>query len=174
MTTHDEVSELAKQVLGRLLPGILVRTQEARFWSSTPDDDVLGDIVVSAGIDMSVFRHPQSLDVRAAYTVDALRRSNESGGSDEGLPAEGWRSSVVLHGQWHVEDAEKLSDDQARSFAVKVGLMTLHPYARAHVQSAVISAGWPTFTLDVLTAPDDVFVNQQEPDQVDLSLISLG
>ena len=173
MTSRDEVAELASQVVARLLPGLLVRTQESRFWSTTPDEEVLQGIVVSAGIDVSVGRRSQSVDVKTTYNVDALRRPEGADDSAGDLPAEAWRSSVVLHGQWHIEEPQTLSDDAVRAFAVKVGVMTLHPYARAHIQTAVVAAGWPTYTLDVLTHQDDLFVSEDDPESVDLNLVTL-
>lgn len=174
MTSRDEVTTLASQTVGHLAPGLLVRTQESRFWSTTPDDEVLHGIAVSAGIDITVGRQPGALYVKSTYNIDALRRTQRSDVPTDEMPAEGWRCSVVIHGQWQTDDSESLSDDALRAFAVKVGLMALHPYARAHVQSAVAAAGWPTYTLDVLTQQDDLFSSEEDPDEIDLDLVTVS
>lgn len=172
MSTHDEVTELASRVITRLTQGLLVRTQESRFRSTTPDDDVMRRIELRAGVDLSVVRRSAAVDVKSTYHIDALA-SGEEGQADDGDPRDGWSCSVTIHGQWPVDGAADLSDESIKAFAARVGVMTLHPYARAHVQAAVSASGWPPFTMDVLTAHDELFRSEELPGEVDLSLIAL-
>lgn len=172
MPTHDEVVALASEVVDQLLPGLLVRTQEAHFRSTTPDDEVLQRIVVKAGLDVAASRSGTALGVRTTYTLDALG-GEDAETVDDPETAEGWACRVTIHGQWRVRDADDLSNEAVQAFAIKVGVMALHAYARAHIQAAVVASGWPAYTMDVLTAQDDLFVNEEAPEEVDLSLISV-
>ena len=172
MSTHDEVVDLASEVLGRLSPGLLIRTQEAHFRSTTPDDDVLRRIAVSADIDVVTNRSSDAIEVKTTYNISAFG-SDESQANEDPPSGEGWMCGVTIHGQWRVRDANELSDDAVRAFALKVGVMALHPYARAHIQGAVVASGWPAYTLDVLTHQDQLFVSEEDPEEVDLSLITI-
>jgi preprotein translocase subunit SecB len=78
------------------------------------------------------------------YDVSAVTRDNESA----------WEVKLEMVGLWDVADGTGQFDDEHLScFALAIGSMTLHPYARENVQAAVSRMGYPPFTLDMLHPP---------------------
>lgn len=173
LLTPDEVHELAKGIADQLAPGILIRTASAHLEAGLP---VGGEMSLSAGIELRVARPSslvglpdKSLLVRARYAIEATPQNEDV----PPLPRAGWKCEVELHGLWKLEDEGDLADDQLRAFAARVGLMALHPYARSHVQNAVTEAGWPAFTLDVMTPSGALFESPESPGMCDLDGIEV-
>lgn len=159
-TLHD----YARTVVDQLAPGLLVRVAELSLESEIPQGgnlEVEGQLSIKVGLDSET----HALGCSVNYSLTAVPEEDAS------RPM--WRVALEMDGQWAlVGSAENLTDDHLRAFAVKVGLMALHPYARAHIQNAVTSTGWPPYALDVITAPDALFGGDQEG-SVDLEGISV-
>jgi len=61
-----------------------------------------------------------------------------------------WSVAVEVHGYWTLESIDGLGEENAQAFALAVGSMALHPYARTQIQSLVTAGGYPAYTLSVL------------------------
>jgi preprotein translocase subunit SecB len=159
----DAVHENAKAVVDRLLPGLLVRAARSTFESQVPQDgtlEVAGQLSVKAGLDANT----RAVSCAVTYHLMATRDGDPT--------SKAWEVELEVNGQWQVESVADLTDDQLRSFAMKVGLMALHPYARAHIQTAISASGWPPYALDVITSPDAIF-GVDEAGHVDLEGVSV-
>jgi len=105
------------------------------------------------------------LDAYSLYQVEA-KAPDES---------EAWSVRLEMVGTWAVEEgAPEFDEEHLNCFAVAIGSMTLHPYARENVQSAVSRLGYPPFTLDMISSPtggaDDDVVEISPSDPLDFSV----
>lgn len=92
-----------------------------------------------------------AIDARSRYKVEA---KHEDG-------AAAWSVQLDLVGVWAIPEAAPDFDGEAlSSFALAIGTMTLHPFARETVQTEVSRLGYPPFTMEMITPPtggnDDV------------------
>lgn len=174
MTTYtaEQVSDLAQSVLDALQPGLQVRVARVDFNSDPPADNVrlnvAGEVTVRVGAaSESNEQGRRTFVVASQYDLTTLRSLED--GSTEVF---GWKCTVDVHAQWSTS-AATLTDDQLRAFAVRVGMLTIHPYARAQVQSAVSASGWGAFTIDVIGQQDHLFASEDDPEVLDLESIEL-
>ena len=97
--------------------------------------------------------------------VSRYEVSAEPTNEDERTEGENrWSVAVEVHGYWTLGSLDELREENAQAFALAVGSMALHPYARSQVQSMVTAAGYSPFTLSVLQSllepePEDELVD---------------
>ena len=160
----DRLHELAGEVASRLVPGqLLVRVVKLDMSSQEPQG---GNVSVDAQISLMVSSptaHQSSLACTSTYTVVARKTDDHD--------ALMWQVVVAVSGQWGLDSTDGLQDAHARAFAIKVAVMTLHPYARTQIQNAVLATGWPAYVLDVLQSPESIFTDEEG--RVDLEGIGL-
>lgn len=164
--TQDELDDLARGALEHLTGQLVVRTAEASFTSRFPRSDF--ELEVKGNLSLDVGRTRDGLGVLGTFKLSAVAPE-----ADESDPDAQWSVEVKLQGLWHAREPEAVTDDQLRAFAVKVGMMTLFPYARAHVQAAVVASGWAPLTLDVLTNNAELLRSPDDPERVELDLITV-
>ncbi|MBM0128051.1 protein-export chaperone SecB [Pimelobacter simplex] len=170
----EEVDDLAGQVVHRLLSRLLVRLAGVKLTTALPVDS---DFAVTAAISLAVDCQTDSdgdgiYILTCTYSVSAVPTEDGEGPAEDREPA--WTCTVDIQGQWVIRGVGDLTDDHLRAFAAKVGIMALHPYARSHIQSLITESGWPPYTLDVLTPQDELFIDSDDPEQIDLSGITLS
>jgi hypothetical protein len=78
----------------------------------------------------------------ARYQLVAVLESDEQ--------TEAWAATVEHVATYRKNSELKLTQDQLNSFALAIGVMNLHPYARESAQSLVSRMGYPPFTMDLL------------------------
>jgi preprotein translocase subunit SecB len=105
------------------------------------------------------------IDAYSLYQVEAIA-------ADE---SQAWSVRLEMVGTWTVEaGAPDFDDEHLNCFAFAIGSMTLHPYARENVQSAVSRLGYPPFTLDMISSPtggaDDDVVEISPSEPLDFSV----
>lgn len=173
LLSRDEIQNHAAAIVERLIPGLLIRTSAASIETGFP---LGGDMDISASIELTAHRPSslatspiQGLMVEVEYTVEATFTDQ----SALTLGRNGWRCQVALQGLWNIEGDKDPSDNELRSFAARVGVMALHPYARSHIQQAVTEAAWPPFTMDVLTPAGAIFESAEHPGMCDLDGIQV-
>jgi len=76
------------------------------------------------------------------YNVRAVTESNED--------AEAWQVDARFVATYKRTTTEDLDPDDLTCFALAIGLMTVHPYAREAIQSLVSRMGYPPFTLGMM------------------------
>lgn len=88
--------------------------------------------------------------------------------AENGRPA--WSITLEMVGSWETgENSPKFTQEQLTCFSLAIGSMTIHPYAREAVQSAVSRMGYPPFTMDMIQSPtsgnDDELIEIEFPDE---------
>lgn len=91
-----------------------------------------------------------------------LRASPDNAGKDG---PEAWSISIEVQGRWQC-DTVGLTHAHAQAFALTLGSLTLHPYARSQVQSLVAASGHAPFVLEALPT----LIDQSEL-EVDLEIV---
>lgn len=159
-----DAEELAREVLSRV-QDCDIRFAQQTCRSSAPQPGMLRTETALA-LQAGMVQH--GLLCASAYDVSAHLDSGEH----EHEPAEGdtevWNAAVEVHGQWLLSTVEGLTPEHAQAFALAVGSMALHPYARSQIQMLVVSAGYPVFTLDVLQS----LLEPGEDGLVDLGVVA--
>lgn len=184
----EQVTALAAEVVDLSITQMLVRLGSATFSSEPP---VSGNLEVHASIALGVTWETNESGagrfvLSSRYTIEAVHPAKEGGAvtdernrasddsaGEEDDPKQAWSCEVEMQGQWVFADAAHLTPDNLRAFAARVGIMTLHPYARARIQMLVTESGWPPYTLDVLTSQDELFADQSDPTLLDLDGITV-
>jgi hypothetical protein len=161
----DELIRLASEVLAKLSSGdIQVRTARLLVDSEAPEAVALWtDGQVSLGV-TEIDSDVRHIGCASQYEVSAYRDGEGAGASPR------WNVAVTIHGQWNVSDFDGLTQDHLRAFAIKIGVMTLHPYARAAIHTAVSPTLWPPYTLDMISQPEVLFAD--EDGLIDLDAVS--
>ena len=114
---------------------------------------------------------------RAGVRV-SLRRDCRAAGQRRPETSDRWEVAVDVHGQWDLSSTEGLRALHAQAFVLAVGSMALHPYSRSHVQHAVVEAGYPPYTLEVLRSllvtEDDIDLDVVDVHDQTMSRTDLG
>lgn len=125
---------------------------------------VAGPFEVDSNLSVKAKQAPGLVDSYALYDIRATSNTGE----------QAWMVRLEMVGSWETsEDAPEWDEEHLTCFAIAIGALTLHPYARENVQSAVSRLGYPPFTLDMLTSPvagddDDIIdIDPVDPLEVD-------
>lgn len=139
-TTVGRVRECTSDVL----PHVALRdVRVSRMFCEGATPPIDGPFEVESNLTVSAKQHNHFLYCYAAYDVKA------SSGEDRA-----WTVKLEMVGSWAIEnDAPEFDDEHLNCFAIAIGSMTLHPYARENVQTAVSRLGYPPFTLDMIVSP---------------------
>ena len=140
--TVGQLREWAQAVLDEVdLTNVRLRSLECR----AAPRPVAGPFAVDMDLRFSGQRVDDLL-VESVSTYEVVCRARES-------DREAWSVVCELVGDYRAVDDElsEFTDDQLDAFAMVIGVVQLHPYARETVQSASGRLGYPPFTLDNLT-----------------------
>lgn len=144
MTTTVTVGRL-RECVSAVLPHVQiddVHVVRLECWGGHPVVD--GPFDVDTSVLVKAEQRGGNVDAYSLYTVSAA-------GPDG---ADAWNLRLEMVGVWRADDATPAFDDEhLNCFALAIGSMTLHPYAREVVQNAVSRLGYPPFTLDMITPP---------------------
>lgn len=119
-----------------------VRLLSASAHSSNPVRP--GPFVVNAEIQV------KGGENREEGTIQSFSRYRLTGVLEADETAEAWAATVEHVATYRKSSDLELTQDQLNSFALVVGVMNIHPYARESVQSLVSRMGYPPFTMDLL------------------------
>jgi hypothetical protein len=104
----------------------------------------------------------------AKYEVTATRHREDQPVKQSGSADPAWAVTCEIVADYP-GDADSLPEfkaEELNAFALLVGLMAIHPYARETVQSMTGRLGYPPFTLEMLTPisgqADDVVIEMSE------------
>lgn len=163
--SEAEAGDLARAVLDQVTGECDVRVARIAVNAGPPTGEAR--LSVDIALTMAVnFSSRGNLLCLSRYELTATPVDDDKRGSDDGAVAETaegdtstvdkpiddqWDAMIEVHGMWKLESREGLTGEHAQAFALAVGAMTLHPYARAHLQSAVAATGYPGYTLQVLS-----------------------
>lgn len=108
--------------------------------------EYLGPLTVTTAIEVSgrQSRANDQVEVVVKYSLDAATPENPR------RPA--WETRLEMIGTWRQSEPCALPGIALTCFAVAVGTMTLHPYAREVVQSTVSRLGYPGYTMEILNS----------------------
>lgn len=180
--TTDEVDRLASEVISSGLAKVQIRLAEIEFTSSPPSRlsvDVSASIATAGNFERNNDGNLARIVLNVRYTLIATglpydEQAPEQPDEDQPDAAEAWRCEVEMQGQWLLSQPSDVTADHIRAFALRVGLMAIHPYARSHIQSLVAESGWSLFTMDVLTNVDSIFASPEDPNLLDLEGIEVA
>jgi len=106
------------------------------------------------GVGVSQNEDKSSIEVRVEYAVVST--------TPEEPVVEAWRVILTVVGVWDQDAEKQFSHPDLWSFAVLVGVMTLHPYAREIVQSAVSRMGYPAYLMEIFRSPAELLGDDAE------------
>lgn len=135
-----------------------IRLLGASCTSSNPI--TVGPLVVNTQVQVKGEDRPEG-------EVHSFARYRLSATLDAEEPAPAWTVEIELVAVYAKGSEAKLSHDQVSAFALAIGVMNIHPYARETAQSLVSRMGYPPFTMDLImpltSGPDDQEI-ELEPD----------
>lgn len=119
---------------------------------------------VSSSARLPVISEPLALEnsihtsgIRDGDQVITISRYNISAETqpDDGTPsATAWTINFDVVAAWHLKaDASAISDDALHSFALGMGALTAHPYARSFTQTLTTQMGYPAATMEIIFNP---------------------
>ncbi|MBM9466421.1 hypothetical protein [Nakamurella leprariae] len=152
--TVAELRSRASAVLDQLQDMTDVRLVSMSCEAEQPID--FGPFEVSTALSV---RSPAEDSAREVYVfskyVVQARSVQDDDSIEEARPV-AWRVELEMVGTWGRRGGNSALLDSAdlTCFAVLVGAMALHPYARETVQSTVGRLGFPPFTMDILHSID--------------------
>lgn len=151
--------DLARGVLSRV-SGCAVRVAELNLTTAPPANET--EMKTDVTLTLAARLFDEAIVCVTRYEIDAEPVEPISSQSDR------WSIAIEMHGMWTLEPGPQLTEQNAQAFALAVGAMALHPYARSHIQAAVAAAGYSMFTLDVLQS----LMVEGEDGLVDLDAVS--
>lgn len=102
-----------------------------------------GPFEVESNLTVSATQDENTVHSYAFYDVRALSEETAA-----------WSVKLEMVGTWSTDEGTpKFDEEHLTCFSIAIGMMTLHPYARETIQSAVSRMGYPPFTMDLMTAP---------------------
>jgi hypothetical protein len=108
-----------------------------------------GPFDVSTDISWKAVLGENTIEVWAQYGVAAVRAADIR--ADGTAPNSVWSIEMEQVGSWTITTPVQFADDELDCFAMAVGVMVVHPYARTTVQNIVGQLGYPPFTLEMMT-----------------------
>lgn len=144
--TLEQAQHLAREVLDRTTPESEIRLAQLNFTSKPPNQ--AGALDVEASLAMAVhFDDDEQIICMSRYEITA---APDSSTGEHDTDDEAWQALVEVHGVWPLTGKEDFKQSHGQAFALAVGAMALHPYARTYLQAAVAASGYPAFTLSVM------------------------
>src|SRR5680860_521004 len=121
-----------------------------------------GPFDVDSSLVVKAVQRDGAIDAYSLYEVIARRTDS----------VEAWRVRLEVVGVWGAPaGTPEFDSGHLNCFALSIGMMTLHPYAREAVQTAVSRLGYPPFTLEMIASPtggaDDDVVEVEPADSSD-------
>lgn len=138
-----ELKSRANHVLDSVQEFDTVRVASLECWSHHPVLDGPFNVLPELGVRSSQSTSNDRIDVWARYQLQA------NTGSDDVVQA--WGVTVEIVGSWVQNQTQKFDSLDLECFAMAIGAMALHPYAREAVQSTVGRLGYPPYTMELLT-----------------------
>lgn len=89
-----------------------------------------------------------------AITISRYRVSAETQPDDGAPGVTAWTIGFDVVAAWHLKpDNFAISDEALHSFALGMGALTSHPYARSFTQSLTAQMGYPAATMEIIFNP---------------------
>jgi hypothetical protein len=158
----DEAQALAMDVLHRV-GACDIRLANLKLSSETPTGNVTLQVSTELTIGADFVGTPAKAIICVSRYVVEAKPAEEDADEDGNR----WSILVEHHGQWSLGSVDGLDLAHAQAFALAVGSMALHPYARAEIQSRIEATGYPGFTLDVMQS----LLEPDEDGLIDLSIV---
>jgi preprotein translocase subunit SecB len=159
----SEVRERSNMVAAQL-EGISVRLTQLS--ANAPDVVLREEMVVET-----------KLSVRGNYDEEGVYSSSHYDVIAKTVPDEStvWQIQAEFVSTWKKRpNAVKLDFVDAHCFALSIGALVLHPYARECIQSTITRMGYPAFSLDLLASPlltndENEYLEIELPDDHEIS-----
>lgn len=118
--------------------------------------------VLSGVFNVEVEMQLKAADRPADGELDVFARYVATAAVEDDPEVEAWRVAVDQVATYKKGSGDPIDEKDALSFAIIVGIMNLHPFARETVQNVVVRMGYPSFTLDMVSPvgalPDDELI----------------
>lgn len=150
-----EVRERAERVIGAV--GGLRDVRVVKLESDSHHPLLEGPFEVTPTLHISGRRGDMhTVEAEAEYGVQAVASADAE--------SVAWRVRFRIVATWLHNGDPLLDDMDIQSFAIAIGSMVIHPYARETLQSVVGRMGYPPFTMDMLQSP----IAENEDEELEL------
>lgn len=143
MTTQISIAEVQRRALAVGLASTLQAISLAKVNVEATLPPLSGMFAVSAELDFEVTAGEQHVTVASDYVLSAH--------SELGQTA--WTANVRLLGVWDLAPGSSFEPIDYSCFALSIGVMTIHPFARETIHNLTTRTGYPAMALDMLVSP---------------------